>query len=612
MSRLTAVLGLGLLVLSGCVNPQTRMQMAEDAEIKRDLSIKTVGEIADLRSPGPVQVSGIGLVTGLDGTGGTPSGPYRQALEQILRKQKVEHVKEMLDSPTCALVVVSAFLQAGSRKGDRCDAEVTLPPGSKASSLAGGTLQFCTLRNHDSTKGLLPDYNGPDRAIAGHVLAVARGPVMLGLGEGATAGELKRGRVWRGCASQIELPFALVLRKDDKSVRVAQAVAERLNYLFQDDPARLQRLSQQARQLAVLDDMAKQVNRKFDVTSDGGKVARVENKETVQIRVPYAYRFNADRYLYIAHMVPLAEDAEHQTRYRRRLQKLLTDPAETVMAARRLEALGRESIPVLRSGLGHEHPLVRFACAESLAYLGESTGVDELARLAARYPLLGSSCLTALASLDERNCRQRLMELLAAEDPALRAQAFATLRTLGERDLPEPGMKTAWGEPFRETLHKQLNGELLNGSFWLHRVAPQSSRLVAFAADTRAEVVLFGEKVGLSAPVRTTAGQEFTLTFEPGGDRCTVSRFSPRLGKRQKLCSPALEDIVRTMAELGADYPAVVDLIRKLDEHDCLNCRVRLNATPPEVTPQMLAEAGRNGLLTGEETQPIAGPAGTH
>jgi len=176
---------------------------------------------------------------------------------------------------------------------------------------------------------------------------------------------------------------------------------------------------------------------------------------------------------------------------------------------------------------------------------------------------------------------------------ALRSAAFAALRQLAEHDLPEPGMKTPSGEPYREYLNKQLGGELLNGSFWLHRVAPRASRLVAFAADTRAEIVLFGDNIALAAPVRTLAGQEFALTYEPGGDRCTVSRFSARLGKRQKLCPPALEDVIRSMAELGAEYTDIVDLIRKLDEQGCLNCKVRLNTAPLEVTVQMLAEWGR-------------------
>ena len=78
-----------------------------------------------------MQVSGIALVTGLDGTGGTPQGPYSKVLEQLLLKQKIEHVKEILASPDNAMVLVTAFIPPGARVGDRIDVEVVLPPGSK-------------------------------------------------------------------------------------------------------------------------------------------------------------------------------------------------------------------------------------------------------------------------------------------------------------------------------------------------------------------------------------------------------------------------------------------------------------------------------------------------
>ncbi len=598
------VVGLLLMALAGCFSPQARLQMAEDAEVKKDLSVKTVGDVSDIHIVGPVQVSGIALVTGLDGTGGTPQGPYRQSLDQMLRKQKVENVKAILDSPDNALVLVTAFLMPGCHVGDRFDVEVTLPPASRATSLAGGVLQVCALRNHDSTKSLVPEYDGADRALQGHIMAHAKGPVMVGLGDGTTANDVKKGRVWRGAASHIELPYYLVLKKDDKSTRVANAVAERLNFLFQEDPRRLARLSQNARQMFVLDDVAQQLNRKFaNPTPTNTPIAKAKNKEAVEMRVPYAYRFNPERYLYVARLVPLAENGEQMVHYRGALQKLLTDPAETVMAARRLEALGRNSIAVLRETLTNPHPLVRFGSAEALAYLGDPSGVDALSRLAQQHPLLAGSCVTALASLDEPSCRQRLSDMLANDDTVLRSAAFAMLRQLAENDPPELGRKTTWGTPYREYLVSNLGGERLGGTFWLHRVAPRSARLVTFAGDTRAEVVLFGDRIGLTGAIRMLAGpaKEFALTYETGNDKCIVSRISAQLGRRQTLCPPTLEEIIRAMAELGAEYADIVDLIRKLDERRGLNCAVRSNAPPPEVTPQMLVAAEHDGTLLRDE-----------
>jgi hypothetical protein len=285
------------------------------------------------------------------------------------------------------------------------------------------------------------------------------------------------------------------------------------------------------------------------------------------------------------------------------LLKLLGEPAETVMAARRLEALGRDSIAALRESLTNAHPLVRFSSAEALAYLGDPSGVDELSRLAQQHPLLAGGCVTALASLDEPSCRQRLSDMLANDDTVLRSAAFAMLRQLAETDSPEIRRKTAWGTPYREYLVNNLGGEYLAGSFWLHRVAQRSARFATFAGDTRAEVVLFGDRIGLTGAVRMLAGpaKEFALTYETGSDKCIVSRISAQLGRRQTLCPPTLEEIIRAMAELGAEYADIVDLMRKLDERQCLNCAVRLNTAPPEVTPQMLVAAEHDGTLLREE-----------
>ena len=579
MGRRTGVLGLLLVTLVGCVGPQTRLQMGDDAETKRDLSLKTVGDVTEVANVGPVQVSGVGLITGLQGTGGSPKGLYRSLLEQELRKRRVENVSAVLDSTDNATVLVTTMIPAGARRGDRVDVEITLPPGSKVTSLAGGFLQDCAMRNHDTTKNLSPDFDGNNRLLQGHVLARAKGPLLAGFGADGEPAELKRALVWQGCVSLIDRPFFFVLRKDDKSARVANAVAERLNFMFQEDPQKAQRLTQQQKNLLLLGNVTEQINQKLDPnTLATGSAAKAVGKELINVRVPYGYRFNPERYLLVARQVPLEEDAETMARYRRRLQKMIADPAEALRAAVRLEALGKEAVPTLKQGLSHDNALVRFACAESLAYLGSTAGADELARLAGRHPMLTNYCLIALANLDEPVCRTKLAEMLGSSDVELRCGAFFALRLLDERD-------------------PRLGGELLNEAFWLHKVASQSDRLVNFAISKRAEIVLFGDAIALTRPVRTLVGQEFTVTMEPGDDRCTLSRISAHGGKRSKQTSPKLEDVVRGMADLGAEYADVVDLLRKLDERQVLNSAVKINALPPEVSVQTLDEMARTGTF---------------
>src|SRR5688572_20251404 len=100
-----------LLLLTGCLSPFTRFQSAEEAERDQDLAVKTIGEHVELANVGALQVSGVGLVIDLPGTGDSPkTGDFRKMLEEQLRKQKVENVKALIDSPNSAMVYVTARL----------------------------------------------------------------------------------------------------------------------------------------------------------------------------------------------------------------------------------------------------------------------------------------------------------------------------------------------------------------------------------------------------------------------------------------------------------------------------------------------------------------------
>ncbi len=575
--RPVCVWGVGalLLGLSACVNPQVGMQPAVDTERDKDLeAVRTIGSITEVGNVLPIQVSGVGLVTGLEGTGGSPPGMYRKMLEEQMRKAKVENVKQWLDSPDSALVLVSALMPAGCRKGDPLDVEVTLPPGSKATSLRGGVLQYTTLRSFDTTKSIKPDYKGADRLLLGNVLAHAKGTLIVGLGNADDPAEVRRARIWGGGVSHLDRPFGLYLKKDKAFAAVSSAIADKINFVFQDDPQRRERMLKH-QHLLVLDEVTQQINQKFGGPALERTMARALDKSVVQVNVPYPYRYNVERYLLVARLLPLQESPETMGKYRARLHKMLFEPQETVRAALRLEALGKESAQVLRQGLAHEHALVRFASAEALTYLGQTAGVEELGKLIVAHAEFRAHGLKALASLDEAVTREALGELLASSDAEVRCGAFRALRLLDDRD-------------------PRLGAENLQ-AFWVHRVAPSSTPLVHFMLRQRAEIVLFGDDIVLTPPVRILAGPNFTVTAEANDGWCTVTRFvvaEDRELRRQ--CSLKLEDVLRTMAEMGGQYADAVDLLRKAEDRRCLSCPVRVNTLPDDVAVETLAEAARN------------------
>lgn len=553
-----ALLGAALLVLAGCSNPaQKRAKAADDAEVTR-YDVATVGDRTTVSNAEPIALGGVGLVEGLEGTGGDCTHDnYRAMLVTDLSKDHVKNPSGLLKDPSCALVIVEAMMPPGAGKDDKIDVVVKLPPGSKATSLRGGVLRRCALYNYDFAKNLRPDYQGGDKMMIGHKLALAGGPVLVGTGDGDEAAKVKAGKVWAGGRLTTDNPLALIMNPDSQQGRFTSLIADRVNGSFQSSGLR-----------GALD----------------SRLAYTKDNITIALRVPAQYRFNVERYLRVVRMIPLTDSADSlgkteadKRSYRQKLGDDLLDPARTVVAALRLEALGTKSVPILKEkGLTSPHAIVRFCSAESLAYLGSPSAGEELGKATVESPMLRAFALTALASLDESISHMKLREMVVSNlDEETRYGAFRALRLLNEND-------------------PLVQGELLNDNFWLHRLARGTKSFVHVCTTRRAEIALFGTTAELQPPFSFLAG-EFAITSGQDDTRCTVSRFPLRGEPMRKQCSLQLEAVLRTMAELGGQYPEVITLLQQAAACESLSCRVRVDALPQAVSVQELAKAGREG-----------------
>lgn len=164
-------------------------------------------------------IQGIGLVTGLKGTGDTAdSASTTQALVTAMRFLGSPVTPEMLAKPAnIALVMVTATVPAaGARQGDQIDCTVSVI--GDATSLAGGKLFPAPL-------------TGP-RTTGDQVFAFASGPIVIDGPQGPNAG-----KVIDGCRLEEDFRNAfhkdgkitLVLDKNKADFQVAQEIAERLN-----------------------------------------------------------------------------------------------------------------------------------------------------------------------------------------------------------------------------------------------------------------------------------------------------------------------------------------------------------------------------------------------
>jgi flagellar basal body P-ring protein FlgI len=521
--------------------------------------VQTIGDVStDFENATELVVTGPGVVTGLDGTGGpSPPSDARTAVIERLKRAKIENPAEFVDSPDCAIVIVTAVLKPGVRRDELVDVEVSLPQGSKARSLRGGVLQptpLATYATQEQVRGYLKnqDYgviSEGNRALRGHEVAVARGSVqaaLTGTEDAAAASDqpLKRGFVWKGAKVLETRAMFLVLKTDQQRFRVAEQVANRLNEVFHGGE------------------------------SAGSKIASARHKDLVAVAIPPRYRLNRHHYMRVVRAIPLDPPADLPG-YLKDLDGRLQNPETALSAAIRLEALGNPGVPVLKDALTSEYPLVRFAAAEALAYLGNTAGADVLQKAAAEHPALQAFALTALAALDDALGMSKLEELLAAPEPELRYGAFRALREI-------------------DATNDLVRGQWASRAYAVHEVATPGPSLVHLLTEGRSEIVLFGAEPKLIPPFSLTAGPSMTVTARPGDTVATVSRFSARSGQpTHAQCALTVADVLRKMAELGATYSDAADAVRKADERKALSCPLAVDALPRAVPVKRLAQAAR-------------------
>lgn len=528
-------------------------------------TVVTVGAKTTVSNTESLVVSGVGLVYQLAGTGSSPPpGGWRSMLEDSLKKMKRDQalsVKELLDSPsrTTSLVLVSALIPPGARKDEPIDVQVTLPEDSRTTSLQGGLLFPCELMTSDTTGNVAAQVRGGaggggGQLLRGNVWAKAQGPLVAGnfvpengkLAPANVDGEgrqlYRAGFISGGGRVNANRPYYLILNPNDQNPRIAAAIAERLNTTFH-------------------------------TTADPNlKVAEAKTRELILVNVPNAYRHNHYRFLLVARQVPYTPVSEASA-YRQKLEEELMDPSTALLAAVKLEALGGDCRRSLRIGLESPSPWVRFAAAEALAYLGQTDGAAELARVAEDHPALRAHCLKALASVDDSAGTDRLVEMLNSADAELRQGAFIALRMADER-------------------HPALNGSLMNKSYWLHRVSQEAPPAVHLSTAGRSEIVVFGDARlrGTVAPI--ALGNDFTVSVPADQATAKVTRVvkvkdEPEV--KELRCAPTVGAILNAIANLGGGYSEAIEFVRKSNRVEALAGKLVVDSIPREMSIQQLS-----------------------
>ncbi|MCG8449729.1 MAG: flagellar basal body P-ring protein FlgI [Pirellulales bacterium] len=512
-------------LFSGCMGPILRPQSPE-AQLSDKDSPKAlmVGDVAHPYGLGYVKLEAVALVTGLAGTGeDPPPSPQRAALLAEMNRREVENPNQILASPNTSLVLVRGFLRPGIQAGDHFDVEVRTSSRSNTTSLRDGQLLEARMTEMAVLGNQLRQ---------GHLMAYAEGPVLVdptasSKNDPALA---RQGRILGGGRVTKSRSLGLVLDHQRQSIRMSQTVG-------------------------------KAINKRFYSYFEGQRkgVATPKTDEFLELQLHPRYKDNVGRYMRIVRSIPLSESHSQLQARLQILENQLLDPITSAQAALRLEAIGNEqAIEVLKHGLEGEDPEVRFYAAEALAYLDVTEAVDQLAKIACDEPAFRAHALVALSAMDDGAAYDHLRSLLEVKSAETRYGAFRSLWAMAPND-------------------PLIRGDVMNGKFSYHILDVPGEALVHVTNSHRPEIVLFGKDHLLKLPLVLDAGTQILVNGLSGGE-VKISRFGETT--QQRVVSNNLDAVIRTVVELGGEYPDVVQMLQQAKDTGALSSRFRVNALP--------------------------------
>jgi hypothetical protein len=419
---------------------------------------------------------------------------------------------------------VVGYIPPGVRKGDHFDVEVRVPSGSDTTSLRGGWMMEKPLEEMAVLQG---------QVHKGHIWAVAEGPVLVDPASHGTADPVSqlKGVVLGGGVANKSRSLGLVLHATDKSVFLSKQIGDA-------------------------------VNRRFHTFIKGMKqgVATPKTDEYIELEIHPRYKYNLTRYIRVVRSIGVLESPEQLLQRIDLLERQLLDPVTSAQAALRLEAVGKDGIRALKVGLDSKDPEVKFYAAEALAYLDEPCCVPELANAAKNEPAFRGYALTALSALNDIHASDALRDLFDVASAETRYGAFRALWAMNERD-------------------PQLRGEHLQDRFWLHMVASSGPPMVHVTHSFRPEVVVFGEGQHFKTPMTVDAGNTIMVKSQSDG-RISIARFAINQPDKRQVVDNTVEAVIRGIAEVGGDYPDVVQALEQASASGALPGRFAVDAIP--------------------------------
>ncbi|MCX7388300.1 MAG: flagellar basal body P-ring protein FlgI [Planctomycetales bacterium] len=488
----------------------------DDDDFSTSIKTPTLSEYMSVQGNTIITVRGVGLVTGLNGTGGDPSpSALRTQLGNEMSRRNVKDSKQILASQDTALVVVTAYLPAMVTKGQRFDVRVAIPPQAKATSLKGGYLLETRMFEEANVEGR--------GALKGHEYALAGGAILTNLGVKGSSeerqGELMYGTIPGGAVSRTERDLSIIVRREKKgfrnSKRIADAVSERFN--------------------------------RYNNFGQKIPCAVAKQDDLISLKVHPQYINNFPRYQAVIRSIAFNETEVARRIRVEKLARELMDPEKAQVAALQLEAIGDSGIPFLKDALESTDFEVKFQAAQALAYLGDASGIAILKDAARDQPAFRVYAFVAMSVIDDADSVLALRELMDSSSLETRYGAFRALKELDPHD--------PWLSPV-----------VFDSRFLMHVIDSPGEAMVHVTRRRSPEVVVFGPEQQLQTPANLNAGRHIKVIGAIGDHEVDVILYKLNEEPKRQRVSNRVVDVIRACGEQGATYPDIVQLLIEAEQ----------------------------------------------
>lgn len=536
----------------------------------------TIGSEVSFAGVEPVLVSGIGLVVGLNGTGGKPLPDQIQStMEREMGLQGIgksntgsgtaidqRSPRELLRDPNTAVVIVQAAVPSGLPQGAEFDVYIE---AVNADSLEGGLLWTTDLQV------------GPPAtfaAVKARTVARARGPIFINpFAEPGKEGEgpqQTRGRVLNG--GEMTNPFQIQLTLDNDSHQRARDIVSAINSRI--PPAR--------------GDLGQTAQAKI-----GGK----ESGPTIVLNVPQRYRRSAADFLSLVRYMPI-DQVYPEERSKRIVEAMKAEPTMADDLSYVLEGIGEKSLPFARSLYDYAEPVPRMAALRAGARLADARAATALRELAESGQ--GTQRLEAIALLAKIDggpmVERTLQALLLSDELLVRVSAYEALVRRAERNQikrldsytranPDSDLSRASPSHLEALATHRLppgslqgvEREMVAGKFFLD-IVPIGAPLIYVTQQGQPRIVLFGEDPRMIKPstisawndrllmVADTPNSSIRVMYKSSKDERPVTRTAPDTMRELILFLARAADPADPTPGLGMTYSEVVGALYAIQQ----------------------------------------------